>query len=184
MGAVEGLIDAYRRYVELPWRDDLSGSERVWMAIYPPREERRLRMRLDQFATDTGRAGHTWKHVDITRAFGQWLGGHRYRDEYFANPQALQPALRTFGKELVAQVQGELEAADVDKRTVVGVTGVGALFGTYRASWLIEGVQQSIRGRLLVFFPGERSGNNYRLLDARDGWNYRAVPIEPSESST
>ena len=32
-------------------------------------------------------------------------------------------------------------------------------------------------GRLLVFFPGEVEGNNYRLLDARDGWNYLATPI-------
>jgi len=28
-----------------------------------------------------------------------------------------------------------------------------------------------------VFFPGQLEQNNYRLLDARDGWNYMAVPI-------
>mgnify|MGYP000987610382 CR=1 FL=1 len=39
---------------------------------------------------------------------------------------------------------------------------------------LIEG---DIRGRLVLFFPGQLEGNNYRLLDARDGWNYLAVPI-------
>ena len=33
------------------------------------------------------------------------------------------------------------------------------------------------RGRLVVFFPGQYEQNNYRLLDARDGWNYMAVPI-------
>ena len=32
-------------------------------------------------------------------------------------------------------------------------------------------------GRLVVFFPGQFEQNNYRLLDARDGWNYLAVPI-------
>ena len=26
-------------------------------------------------------------------------------------------------------------------------------------------------------FPGHVDGSNYRLLDARDGWNYLAVPI-------
>jgi hypothetical protein len=32
-------------------------------------------------------------------------------------------------------------------------------------------------GRLLVFFPGSRDGNVYKLLDAREGWNYLATPI-------
>ena len=30
---------------------------------------------------------------------------------------------------------------------------------------------------LSIFFPGQYEQNNYRLLDARDGWNYLAVPI-------
>jgi hypothetical protein len=34
-----------------------------------------------------------------------------------------------------------------------------------------------VRGRLVGFFPGQYEQNNYRLLDARDGWNYLAVPI-------
>jgi len=33
-----------------------------------------------------------------------------------------------------------------------------------------------------VFFPGEHEGNSYRLLDARDGWNYLAVPLKPTGS--
>jgi len=61
--------------------------------------------------------------------------------------------------------------------TVVAVTGVASLFGLMRVSRLMEMVEDSIRGRLLVFFPGEYADNNYRLLDARDGWNYHAVPI-------
>ena len=35
----------------------------------------------------------------------------------------------------------------------------------------------AIQGRLAVFFPGAYAQNHYRLLDARDGWNYLAVPI-------
>ena len=38
-------------------------------------------------------------------------------------------------------------------------------------------VERDIKGRLVVFFPGQYEHNNYRLLDARDGWNYMAVPI-------
>jgi len=46
-------------------------------------------------------------------------------------------------------------------------------------SSVVEGVKESVQGRLLVFFPGEHHPENhtYRLLDARDGWNYLAVPL-------
>ncbi len=46
-----------------------------------------------------------------------------------------------------------------------------------RVSELIQAVEPSIQGRLLVFFPGTKNENNYRLLDARDGWSYLAQPI-------
>ena len=55
--------------------------------------------------------------------------------------------------------------------------GVGAIFGFARISQILKIVEGDIRGRLLVFFPGHYEQNNYRLLDARDGWNYLAVPI-------
>ena len=38
-------------------------------------------------------------------------------------------------------------------------------------------MEADVTGRLVVFFPGEYEQNNYRLLDARDGWSYMAVPI-------
>jgi hypothetical protein len=46
-----------------------------------------------------------------------------------------------------------------------------------KVSALIERVQDDVLGRMLVFFPGEVEGNNYRLLGARDGWNYLATLI-------
>jgi hypothetical protein len=48
-------------------------------------------------------------------------------------------------------------------------------------SELVSRVESSIRGRLLVFFPGEHENNTYRFLDAREGWNYLAVPITSDE---
>jgi hypothetical protein len=54
---------------------------------------------------------------------------------------------------------------------------VACLFGFTRVSLVLKEVTTDIRGRLVVFFPGEYEDNNYRLLDARDGWNYLAVPI-------
>ena len=59
--------------------------------------------------------------------------------------------------------------------------GVGSLFGFVRVSQVIPLVETHIRGRLLVLFPGVYEQNNYRMLDARDGWNYLAIPITNSE---
>jgi hypothetical protein len=65
----------------------------------------------------------------------------------------------------------------VDDNTVVAVYGVACLFGFARVSMILKEVEHSIQGRLILCFPGEFENNNYRLLDARDGWTYLAVPI-------
>jgi len=70
-----------------------------------------------------------------------------------------------------------LTAESADEDTVVAVQGIACLFGFTRVSLMLKEVVKDIRGRLVVFFPGEYEDNNYRLLDARDGWNYLAVPI-------
>ena len=49
-------------------------------------------------------------------------------------------------------------------------------------SALLNAVNDATAGRLLVFFPGDVENNNFRLLDARDGWDYMAVVIKPNGS--
>ena len=71
-----------------------------------------------------------------------------------------------------------------DENTVLALQGVASLYGFLRVSELIHEVEQAILGRLLVFFPGTKDGNNYRLLDARDGWNYLANGITLHSRST
>jgi hypothetical protein len=155
----------------------------VWLAVYSPsgQNERRLRCIIDAFDVATASAAHKWKLVDITGSFEQWLGTHEYRDAYFARPDAIGPALDEFGEFLRGRIEGELAADGVDEQTVVALLGAASLFPFRKVSELVERVSPSIRGRLLVFFPGEKQGNNYRLLDARDGWNYLAVPIVAAE---
>ncbi len=70
-----------------------------------------------------------------------------------------------------------LTADGVGEGTVVGVFGTASLYGFARVSLILKQVESDIRGRLVLFFPGDYDQNNYRLLDARDGWNYLAVPI-------
>ena len=61
---------------------------------------------------------------------------------------------------------------------MVAILGIASLFGFMKVSELIKSVKDKVKGRLVIFFPGEYDGNNcYRLLDARDGWNYLALPI-------
>ena len=183
MSAIEGLLKSYNRFVRLPWDRELAGQQRVWFAIYDPAQERRLRLRLPEFERVTREAGHDWLGVDLTNAFAEWLAAHEYREEYFQHPEDLELALDDFGTAVHERVSDTLALPRADERTVVAVSGVGSLFGLTRVSVLVDRIAPQIRGRLLIFFPGHRDGSNYRFLDARDGWNYLAVPIEATEGT-
>ena len=90
-------------------------------------------------------------------------------------PDELPGLLPEFAAHVGETVRREL--ATTGPSDLLALAGAGALFGLMRISTLIEGVAPVIPGRLLVFFPGRYDRNSYRLLDARDGWNYRATPI-------
>lgn len=149
------------------------------MAVYAPDDERRLRLQLQEFETASNAAGHEWTQIDITTAFEEWMAAHEYRDAYFDNPKLIQPELPGFLESLVTRVGDQLTAVSTPS-SIVGLLGAGSLFGLgdqVKVSALIERIENLIRGRLLVFFPGEVEQNNYRLLNGRDGWNYHAVLI-------
>ncbi len=185
MSRIDDLITNYSRFVSLPWPTGLAPAQRVWMAVYAPEDERRLRLHLPEFGNASKGAGYEWAVIDITNAFEDWMAGHEYRDAYFANPKLIQPELAGFFELLVERVRGEITALG-GEHTIVGVLGAGSLFGLgdhVKVSALIERVQDLVAGRLLVFFPGEVEGNSYRLLGARDGWNYLATPITADRGS-
>jgi hypothetical protein len=112
------------------------------------------------------------------------MANHRYRDEYFEDPDLLETGLPAFFDHLVGEVRAQLsEYTEPDG--VVALLGAGTMFGlgdAVKVSALLNDVNDAVAGRLLVFFPGEHEGNSYRLLDARDGWNYLAIPITPNGS--
>jgi hypothetical protein len=183
MSYVDDLLAAYARFVALPWQENLAPPQRVWMAIYPPEDERRLRRHLIAFKTATIKANHPWDEIDITTSFETWMAANEYRDAYFEDPELLETALPAFFDSLVADVRKQLGAFG-SADGVIGLVGAGTLFGLgpVKVSALINEVSDAIIGRLLVFFPGQHEGSSYRLLDARDGWNYLATPITPSGS--
>ena len=177
MSKIDDLVAAYERFVGLPWEGNLAGPQKCWFAVYDPRDERRLRARLGAFELATSRAGHGWLSCDITDAFAHWLAAERYRDSFFEIPEDLNLVLGDFRAALAAQVRAVLEDERADESGVVAVLGVASLFGLSKVATLMQDVAPAIRGRLLVFFPGEYEGSNYRLMDGHDGWNYMAVPI-------
>ena len=178
MSEIEDLLSRYERYVRLPWDHKLAGAQKVWFARYDPVQERRLRLRIGEFQTATTDAGHMWRLVDITDSFAKWMTNHEYKDAYFEHPEDLELALVDFSDFVAERVRQELKHPGVDENTVVAVLGLASLFGLIRVAELIAKVDSEIPGRLLAFFPGQRDGSNWRLLNARDGWNYHAVPIE------
>lgn len=181
MSAIDRLLTNYSRQVRLPWPANTSGKQRVWFAVYPPAEERRVRARLPQFETITLEANHGWATVDLTRLLPEWIAVHEYREGIFAEPEHFS-ANSELEDLAVQRVRQACTREDVDAATVVAVTGLASLFDFMRVSTLVESVEDSVRGRLLILFPGEYAGNIYRFMDARDGFNYMAVPITSTES--
>jgi len=182
MGRIERLAERYKSYIALPWQKDLAGAQRAIFIVYDKAEERRLRARMKLFDIATVAAGHNWLECDLTRVFARWMADTEYRDSYFESPEDLVLKLEDdFLEHVAGRVREVLTAPDADENSVVGVYGIASLFGFVRVSELMKEIERDIRGRMVVFFPGEYENSNYRLLDARDGWNYLALPITLQE---
>jgi len=181
MSKIDDLLFAYRKHMSLPWSDLLSPQEKVWFCIYDPSQERRLRKQMEAFALATQEAGHDWIPIDITFLFERFLASNEYREKYYKRPDLMRFEEKNFLKFLSANIKEQAEKSNAS--SVIAISGIGVLFGITRVSKVMEGIVRSmpIPGRLLVFFPGGRDERNYRLLNARDGWNYLATPIEAEE---
>lgn len=178
MARIEDLAEKYGRHIATPWQRTVAGAQRIVMVVYDKELERTLRARKLAFETATKQASHEWHEIDLASVFAEWMAQDDYRDEYFASPEDLQLKLDAEFADYVAGSLSELlNHPDATDTSVVAVFGVGALFGFVHVSRILKLVESDIRGRLVVFFPGHHERNNYRLLDARDGWNYLAVPI-------
>jgi hypothetical protein len=176
---LNNLAEQYASHISTPWPKGLSGVERVIFLVYPPSDELKLRAYIDEFDIATRQAGHGWRHLDITDEFPKWMAGHKYRDKYLEHPELMagfmEGRLTEFSDHMSDLLRQALSSATAEE--VVAVSGVASLFGLASVSRIIEESAVSIAGKLLLFFPGDVENNNYRLLDARDGWNYMAHAI-------
>lgn len=178
MARIDELAERYGQHIATQWQRTVAGAQRVIMVVYDKELERSLRARKVAFETATREAGHDWHEADLTTAFADWMAQEDYREQYFASPADLQLKLDAEFPEFVAdRLRASLSADGVTDSSVVAVFGAGALFGLTRLSHVLKMIEPDIRGRLVVFFPGQLEKNAYRLLDGRSGWNYLAVPI-------
>jgi hypothetical protein len=183
---ISQLVSAYRQHLTVPWDPGVAAVQRVIFAVYDKTDELRLRANIEEFKLATEEAGKEWLPFDLTDAFPQWMTTQEYRDAYFACPDDLDGyptgELKLFVDSLSADLRDRI-GQKAGESTVVALYGVGSLFGVAHVSTVVAGIQDVIQGRLLVFFPGEfrREDHTYRLLDARDGWNYHAFPLVAQE---
>jgi hypothetical protein len=176
MSRIDELAKRYADHIAVPWQQGLPAANRVVMLVYEKELERQLRAKLLEFEQATKTAGHGWQLVDLTTAFAAWMGAMKYREAYFERPDDIRLKLdSSFLRQVADLIKAQLSQAS--ENDVVALLGAGSLFGFLRLSDVIKEVEREIQGRLVVFFPGQKDGNNYRLLDARDGWNYMAVGI-------
>ena len=185
MNRIDLLRKNYQRFCETSWDRNVAGAQRVWLAVYDKEDERKLRLRLGLFEESTHHAGRKWKSIDLTDAFAQWMCGPDnldYADSYFQSPDSLDSAkLGEFLQTVVDRIRSALHDLPDPGNTVLAVYGIAGVFGFLKISEILPKVEGDVKGRLLVFFPGVYEQHNYRLLDARDGWNYLALPITASE---
>ena len=180
MNRIEQLLENYRRHLQMPLKPGLPGSQRVWFAVYPAEDERRLINRIEEFEMATKEAGHPWICINLKGSFARWLASvdEEERAEWFSNPTDIELYAKSEWKDVLTEsFQREVAHITAPERTIFALTGLMDLYDFLHVSELIGGLEKVFSGFLLVFFPGEKEGNTYRFLDARTGWDYLAAPI-------
>lgn len=175
---IDQLIAAFDKVVNEPWNNTLSGQEKVWFLMYEPSEQRKIDLRIGDFENSTKKAGKKWVEISLKNCFPTWMAAHDYKESYFQDPEALADSLNNeFKKYVIRFLKVEINNSIIDSNTLIAIKDISSLFGFTRMSDVINGCSSSLKGRMLIFFPGEFEKNQYRLLDARDGWDYLARPI-------
>ena len=170
------LLKSFDSHISIPWPKAVSPDERTIFVVYNKEDELKLRARIGEFENSATQSGHPWLQLDLTHSFEQWMAEQDYKETYFEDPEYLKGLYNDFTNELVAELKNQFVVKQ-DEIGVGALLGCGALFGFASVSGLVEEIAKEVKGRLVVFFPGEHQNNNYKLLDAKDGWGYHATAI-------
>lgn len=177
MNKTQRLVASYANFIALPWRADAASAQRVLFCVYPETDELRLRARVGEFELATRQAGHEWAEFDLTNTFAQWMAEQKYAKAYFKSPDKLDTAIHRYMDTIERDFRTRLAEHEAGPGHVIGLYGVGSLFGLLKVKEVTDRLVSHVSGRLVVLFPGSFENNSYRLLDGYDGWNYLATPI-------
>jgi hypothetical protein len=170
------LLSSFDSHISIPWPVAVSADERTIFVVYNKEDELKLRARIGEFEASATQSGHLWLQLDLTHSFEEWMADQEYKEGYFEDPEYLAGLYEDFSDELIEKLSNRINE-NQDDNGVVALLGCGALFGFASVSGLVEEVAKQVKGRLVVFFPGEYQNNNFKLLDAKDGWGYHATAI-------
>lgn len=178
MSRVNQLIKKYQEHIQLPWKHQIAAPQRVIFCVYDPLDERSLRLKVEEFEIVTIESGYEWILFDLTNSFPNWIGNQRYAEKYFSSPDRLGVLIPKYEEYIIEEFTRFINDSKIHHKMIVGLSGVGSLYGFIKIKPLIDKLAPLIPGRLVVLFPGRyEHPNNYRLLDGYDGWNYLAVTI-------
>ena len=177
MSKIDQLLQKYQRIIKEPWSKGLSGQEKVWFLIFDPVDLRKVYFKLGEFEIATKNSNRSWNLISLENKFSDWLSKHDYKDSFFEDPDYLSDALQDDFKEyLEKSIISDLDTNN-NENTLIVLKDVSAIFGFIKLSEIVNAISNKVHGRLMVLFPGEFTNNQYRLMDARDGWDYLARPI-------
>ncbi len=101
MNRFDQLLENYRSHMQMPLQSGLPASQRVWFAVYPAEDERRLINRIEDFEIVTKEAGHPWIRIDLKGSLARWLASvdEEERIEWFKNPADVELYAKSEWKE-------------------------------------------------------------------------------------
>jgi len=175
-GRLSKLLNSYEQHISIPWPVEVSPQERTIFIVYNKEDELKLRARVVEFEDTTRKNNHDWILLDITHGFEDWMAEQDYKETYFEDPNYLEGLYGDFSNDIAEKLKRDIKDQQSND-SVVAILGCGTLFGFASVSGLVEEITKVVAGRLVVFFPGEYQNNNYKLLDAKDGWGYHATAI-------
>lgn len=101
--------------------------------------------------------------IDLAGSLARWLHSidEEERTVWFDHPADVETYARNEWRAVITKLyQAEVAQAAAPERTVFALTGLMDLFDLLHVSELMEKFDQSLKGYLLVFFPGERTGTH------------------------
>lgn len=173
---ISKLLNSFESHISIPWPKTVSADERSIFLVYNKEDELKLRARIEEFEHASTKHNHPWLMLDVTTSFEVWMAEQDYKETYFEDPEYLVGLYDDFKEDLVSKLVNIAQQKQCEN-TVVALQGCGTLFGFTSVSDVVIELAQHVEGRLVVFFPGEVINNNYKLLDAKDGWGYHATAI-------